>query len=287
MNIKTKPAGWQSRRDFCAAATFVDLNPRSIAVDERGYKMKQLKFTLVISCLVFLALSIAPRVKAQTTNEKTVITFSEPFEVPGVDAQILPPGTYLFTLVDSLDNRNIVRITSEDGLHVFTTILAINNYRLKPTDKTVLTFKERGEGQPQAIKAWFYPGYAFGQEFVYPKKRAMELAQAVNEPVLAMPVEPSAAEPVETLKSVPVAAVKPTGEDMPVAEVVENPPTRAVVTQPQPASVVAQPQPVAVVAQAEPRTLPKTASSLPIFASIGLLSLIAGFSLLIITKRSA
>ncbi len=247
--------------------------------------MKQFTFMVIVSCFVFLALAITPRVMAQTSNEKTVITFSEPFEVPGVDAQILPPGTYVFTLVESLADRNIVRITNEDGTHVFTTILAINNYRLKPTDKTVLTFRERGEGQPEAIKAWFYPGYAFGQEFVYSKKRAIELAKVFNEPVLAMPVETAAVEPMETLKSVPVTAVKPTGEDISIAEVVETPPAQTAVAQPTPVAV--QPQPVAVVAQAEPQTLPNTASTLPIFACIGLLSLFAGLTLFIVTKRSA
>ncbi len=249
--------------------------------------MKQFKFIVAVSCFVFLALAIAPRVMSQTSSQKTVITFSEPFEVPGVDAQILPPGTYAFTVLESFADRNIVRITNEDGTHVFTTILAINNYRLKPTDKTVLTFKERGEGQPEAIKAWFYPGYAFGQEFVYSKKRAMELAKVFNEPVLAMPVDNAAVEPIETLKSVPVTAVKPTGEDISIAEVVETPPTQAVVAQPQPVAVVTQPQPVAIMAKAEPQTLPNTASFLPLFASIGLLSLFAGFTLLIITKRIA
>jgi len=43
--------------------------------------MKQIKFMVVVSCFVFLALAISPRVMAQTSNEKTVITFSEPFEV--------------------------------------------------------------------------------------------------------------------------------------------------------------------------------------------------------------
>ncbi len=239
--------------------------------------MKRFTFVTMISCFVFLALVFAPQVKSQTYNEKTIMTFSEPFEVPGVGAQILPAGTYVFTLVDSLSDRNIVRISSEDGLHVYTTILAINNYRLKPTDKSVLTFKERGEGQPEAIKAWFYPGYSYGQEFVYPKKRAIELAQVVKEPVLAMPVETTDAVPVETLKSVPVAAVKPTGEEIPVAEVVDT----------KPAEAEAKPQPVAVVAKAEPQTLPATASSLPLFASVGLLSLLAGFTLMITKKRSA
>jgi len=234
--------------------------------------MKRFKLVAMLFCFVFAALAITPRVKAQTANEKTIMTFTEPFEVPGVDAQILPAGTYVFTLVDSLSDRNIVRVTNEDGTHVFTTILAIPNYRLKATEKTVLTFKERGEGQPEAIKAWFYPGYAWGQEFVYPKKRAIELAKIVQEPVLAMPVETTAVVPVETLKTVPVAAVQPTGEEVPVAAVVQAPP----------AAVAAAP-PATEVAQA----LPHTASSLPLFALIGMLSLFAGFTLLFITKRSA
>jgi hypothetical protein len=234
--------------------------------------MKRFKLVAMLFCFVFAALAITPRVKAQTANEKTIMTFTEPFEVPGVDAQILPAGTYVFTLVDSLSDRNIVRVTNEDGTHVFTTILAIPNYRLKATEKTVLTFKERGEGQPEAIKAWFYPGYAWGQEFVYPKKRAIELAKIVQEPVLAMPVETTAVVPVDTLKTVPVAAVQPTGEEVPVAAVVQAPP----------AAVAAAP-PATEVAQA----LPHTASSLPLFALIGMLSLFAGFTLLFITKRSA
>jgi hypothetical protein len=231
--------------------------------------MKRFNFVAIICCFAFVALAITPRAKADEWNKKTIMTFSEPVEVPGVGAQILPAGTYVFTLVDVAGDRNVVRITNEAGTHVYTTILAINNYRLKPTDKTVLTFKERGEGQPEAIKAWFYPGNAFGQEFVYPKTRAIELAKVVNEPVLVMPIETTEAVPVETLKTVPVAAVKPTGEEVAETEVVEAPPA-------------------AVVAQAEPQqALPQTASSLPLFALIGLLSLCAGFTLLIMTKRTA
>ena len=230
--------------------------------------MKRLPFVAMICCLAVAAMAFTPQAKADNFDKKTTITFSEPFEVPGVDAQILPAGTYVFKILDSLSDRNIVQIFSPDETHVYTTILAIANYRLKATDKTVLTFKERGAGQPEAIKAWFYPGQTWGQEFVYSKKRAVELAKIVNEPVLAMPVETTSAVPVETLRSVPVAAIKPTGDEIPVAEVVEAPP---------------QAQPEKLVAQA----LPRTASSLPLFALIGLLSLFAGFTLLIITKRSA
>ena len=152
--------------------------------------------------------------------------------------------------------------------HVYTTILAIPNYRLKATGKTVMTFRERGEGQPEAIRAWFYPGREWGEEFVYPKSRALELAKIVNEPVLATPIELPA--PVETLKTAPIIAVKPTGEEVAVTEVVEAPP----------AEVAA-----AETARRQPATLPQTASHLPLVALIGLLSLGAWFGLSALSKR--
>ena len=63
--------------------------------------MKRFKFVAMICCFVFVALAITPRVKADEYDKKTIMTFSEPFEVPGVDAQILPAGTYVFKLLDS------------------------------------------------------------------------------------------------------------------------------------------------------------------------------------------
>jgi len=231
--------------------------------------MNRLKVVSILCSLVLMALAVAPKAQADTWNKKTTLTFTEPFEVPGVGAQTLPAGTYVFKLVESGIDRNIVQIFSADELHLYTTVLAINNYRLKPSDKTVLTFKERGEGQPEAIKAWFYPGDNFGQEFVYPKKRAMELAKIVNEPVLEIPLETTAV-PVETLKTVQIAAIQPTGEEVPVAAVVEPPPAAVA------------PAPVEVAS-----ALPNTASTLPLFAMAGLLSLCIGYALLIVTKRSA
>ena len=240
--------------------------------------MKTFKVVALLCSFALVALAFAVNVQADTFDKKTVITFSEPFEVPGVDAQILPAGTYVFKVFESFGNRNIVQIFNADETHLFTTILAINNYRLKPTDKTVLTFKERGEGQPEAIKAWFYPANAFGQEFVYSKKRALELAKVVNEPVLAMPIETNTVPPAEVLKTIKLEAIKPSGEEAPVTEVVEAPPQRVVAPTP-----TAAPAEKTEVAQA----LPHTASSLPLAGLIGLLSLCAGFVLVIITKRVA
>src|SRR3954466_15055338 len=101
----------------------------------------------MVSVFAF-SLFVVPGAAADDWDRKTVVTFSAPFEVPGVGAQTLPAGTYVIKVVDTLTDRHIVRIFSQDETHIFTTIMAIPNFRLHATDKTVITFKERGEGQP-------------------------------------------------------------------------------------------------------------------------------------------
>ena len=232
--------------------------------------MKQIdRFKIVVLTLglLLVALAFLPNANADEWNRKTTVTFSAPVEVPGVGAQTLPAGTYVFKIADSLADRHIVQIFNEDETHVFTTILAIPNYRLKSTDKTVMTFRERAEGQPEAIRAWFYPGHQWGEEFVYPKYRAVELAKLTNEPVLAiaeLPTEPAA------LKEAPVEAVTPAGEEVPMAQVVEAPPVQT-------ASAVAT----------DPAPMPETASNVPLLALIGLLSLGAGLGVWAFSKRTA
>ena len=241
--------------------------------------MNRFKVGAMIFCLALVALAFPAGAKADEWNKKTIVTFSAPVEIPGVGAQVLPAGTYVFKLLDSQSDRHIVQIFNERQDHVFSTILAIPNFRLQATDKTVMTFRERAAGQPEAIRAWFYPGNRWGQEFVYPKARAIELAKLTNQPVLAMPtelatnlVEPikSADEPpVIALKEAPIEAVKPTGEVVAMTEVVEPPPVQT-----------------AAVQSTEPyQSLPKTASPLPLLGLIGLLSLAAGLGLSVISKR--
>jgi hypothetical protein len=93
-----------------------------------------------------------------------------------VPKMVLPAGTYWFTLADSDSDRNIVEIWDANRMHLITTILAIPDYRLKPKGHTVIHFDERPAGSPEAINSWFYPGAGYGEEFVYPKTRAVQLA---------------------------------------------------------------------------------------------------------------
>src|SRR5580704_2824915 len=174
--------------------------------------------------LALMGAAFSPAAKADDWNRETVITFSAPVEIPGVHLKgwaVLPAGTYVFKILDSQSDRHIVQIFSKDKLTVYATILAIPNYRLQATDKTVMTFRERPAGQPEALRAWFYPGRNWGEEFVYPKAKAIELATAENTPVLFTPAEipvevtvpiKSADETVVVeMKTAPIMAVKPGG----------------------------------------------------------------------------
>src|ERR1700693_3146826 len=199
--------------------------------------MTFLKAVPTVFCAALIGAAISPSVKASDWDRKTVLTFSAPLEIPGVHLAgwgVLPAGTYVFKILDSASDRHIVQIFSKDELTIYATILAIPNYRLQATDKTVMTFRERPAGQPEALRAWFYPGHNWGEEFVYPKAKALEIAKASNTPVLfvaaEIPVE--VAEPIKSpdepvvveMKQAPIMAIKPTGEEVQLAQVVTTPP---------------------------------------------------------------
>jgi len=212
------------------------------------------KATLVFGLAVLAAL--IPRAKADVWDQKTVLTFSDPVEIPG---QVLPAGTYVFKLADSPSDRNIVQIFSADERHLLGTFLAIPDYRLEPAGKTIITFEERTAGSPEAVKAWFYPGENYGHRFVYPKPKALELAKANNTPVPSIPAEPeenrikpaTTAEANVQLSNAPLTVQTATEEEVQISE----------------AFVLLAP------VEALPEELPKTASSVPLVGLVGLLSL--------------
>jgi hypothetical protein len=224
-------------------------------------KMKIMKKTLVVLALAVFGFICVSGAQADGWNKKTVMTFSQPVEIPG---QILPAGTYTIKLVDIASERHVVQFLSADGIHVIATVLAINNWRLRPTGETVVKFAERSGDNPEALKAWFYPGDNFGQEFVYPKQRAIQLAIETKEPIPALAEEA----PDSDLKTVPIIAVTPEETEVPVTEAVATTPP-----------ATEDPAPVAV-AQA---SLPKTASLVPLIGLLGLASLGCAF----IVKRYA
>jgi len=239
--------------------------------------MKLFKAVTTVCCAALMGAALTTIARADDWNRKTVFTFSGPVEIPAVHLKgwgVLPAGTYVFKIVDSQSDRHIVQIFSADEKTVYATILAIPNYRLKVTGKTVITFRERPAGEPQALRAWFYPGRNWGEEFVYTKARAIELAKSENTTVLSTPAELplEVSEPIKTvdepvvaqLRQAPVQAIQPTGEEVELAQAVTAPP------------------PEQLVASA---ALPGTASDLPLIGLFGLMALCAAFALGAFARR--
>lgn len=220
---------------------------------------------------------LAPQAKADAWNQKTTFTFSQPVEIPG---QVLSPGTYVFKLLDSQSDRDIVQVFNKRESRLYGTFLAIPDYHLTPSGRPIITFEERAAGAPAAVKAWFYPGDNFGHEFVYPKVKAMELAKVNNEPVPSMPNEMAeqtkqpaptkAAPPVVAMGQTPLKAEKP-NQEVSVAEAFPPPPANSNTNQ--------------TAQEPAPNTLPKTASDLPLIGLLGFLSL-AGAGLLTLPGRA-
>jgi hypothetical protein len=226
--------------------------------------MKRIALTIASVGLLAVA-ALAPNARADEWNKKTIITVNETIQVPG---KVLPPGTYVMKLMDSPSNRHIVQIFDKDDQHLETTILAIPNYRLEPTGKTQLQFLETPPGQPKALRAWFYPGDNFGQEFAYPKTEAVQIASTTHQQVPT-----TYAEKESELTTARVGQVDEKGAE---TEMAQAPPPPAPTPAPEPSADRAAPPPPPPAPE-EPKALPETGSPLPLIGMLGLLSLGAFF----------
>jgi hypothetical protein len=237
--------------------------------------MKFLRPGLILASAIALC-AIPFRVQADQWDKKTIITVDQPIQVTNT---YLEPGSYVFKLVNSSNDRHIVQIFNRDQNHLIDTVMAIPNYRLQPADRTQLTFWETPPGTARAVRAWFYPGDNYGQEFRYPTElKQLALATPPPAPLIQQPQPAVAPEP-------PVQAPPPAPEPAPQAEVTQ--PTPA----PEPVEIAQAAPPPAPEPQAapapepapQPEELPKTASPYPLIGLAGLLS--AGLFALLRIKR--
>ena len=236
-------------------------------------------------------------VAADQWDKKTVITTDEVMQLPNMTLQ---PGTYVIRLAESEGNRHIVQFFDKDEKHLVTTILAIPNERLRVTGKSVFAFWEVPAGQPKALRAWFYPGDSFGQEFAYPRQEADKITASnsgATVPVNDQPV--TSASDNSTNGAIAAAVPEPAPAPAePVAAAEPPAPVEVAAAPQQPAAVPAEPVTPAPTtadtsdaqrisqASQQPDTLPKTASNLPWMGLIGLLSIVSALALNLAYHRS-
>lgn len=257
------------------------------------------RFSLLqMAALAAILVSLAPPpTVADDYDKKGIVTFSQPTEVPGI---VLQPGTYIIKLVDSQSDRHIAEIMNEKMDHLYALTFTAAAHRVERTGKPVLTFYEGINGQPQAIKRWFWPGELDGIEFLYPKAQAANIAAATHQRVAEGGL-PTVAESGQSLipdsgkaltlqsqdqnkpaptpfvanAAEPAAAPAPEAAPAPAPVVIaQNTPPPS---QTSPAADNSQSNSPAVSSNANSsdNALPQTASYLPLIGLIGIVSLAA------------
>jgi hypothetical protein len=226
---------------------------------ERDYMRSRLSsgfIAIVVASFVIVGTLAAPKARADEYDKKTIVTFNEPVEVPGM---IIPAGTYVFKLVDIRSDRRIVRIFNSEETRLITTVDAIPDERVQAPTDTNITFDERPAGQPEAVHELFYPGQNEALEFVYPKEREVVLKQGTQQPMLLRSDE----QPDNgSSGATDIATVAPAPEELAAV-----------------AGVEPDVQPQLAVANSAETELPQTASPLGSIAMGGVLGLVAAFGL--------
>lgn len=226
---------------------------------------------LAMACgAVFAAGLVAFNAKADEWNKMTVLTVNSPIQVQDT---FLEPGQYVLKLLNSDSDRHVVQIFNSDQTHLINTILAVPKERLEPTGHTQFTFYETPAGKARALRAWFYPGDNFGQEFRYPK-HLRDVAVASNTTTTTQTTtqaETQPPPPPEQPAAQPEQPAPQPEQPAPQQEAQATPP-------PQPA-----PAPVPENNEAN-RELPKTSSPYPLIGLAGLA--LIGLSGLVRLKRT-
>ena len=119
---------------------------------------------------------------ADETTKLTTFTFSKAVQLPGVTLQ---PGKYRFELADPQDSRRVIKVSNENGSKQLAMLQTVQNTLRDPAKDPIVLFGEVPASEPDAVKAWVYPGETIGYEFIYPHDQAIKLAKRYHARVLS------------------------------------------------------------------------------------------------------
>jgi hypothetical protein len=245
--------------------------------------MSIFKKWLLRSCVFALLIMLAPGIRASEWDQKVVATFDTPVEIPG---QVLPTGTYVFKIFDSLGTRDVVQVSNADESKVLALTIAIPRYRTNPTEKALFVFEERGSNLPQALEAWYYPGHTYGHQFIYSSRvtpEAVTTNSAVtpapsNESVANQPNAPDESSPVMSPEA---NTSEPTPSDLAQSnQITDQTQTTQSQTTPNTSTTTS-----GTSRDQSDEELPKTASTTPLIALIGILLLGGALGLKALVSR--
>jgi len=245
-------------------------------------------------CAAAIVALLAPGARADEWNKRTILTFSGPVQIPGAT---LPAGTYVFQLADPDNARHVVMVRDKDEKKIYSMFMTIPNDRLDTPSDNIVMFRESPAGVARAVKAWWYPGQRMGEEFVYPKSQATQIARATHEGVLSSDTNASTTGSDmdrAAMKTAKVGRVNENGEvnDTNAAQTAKAAPAATTTESPSAApantatgrNVSPQTTTATGTSGQSKRHLPRTAGELPLFQLLAGLCLGGGLSLRALRK---
>ena len=117
------------------------------------------------ACVLAVMAVFATQLRAQNidNNERTIFMFKTAVELPGV---VLEPGEYEFRLAEN-QSRNVVQVLRREDMKPMGQFTFAPAERERPTDETMVLFKEVREGMTPAVlfigeMFFVYAGLALG-----------------------------------------------------------------------------------------------------------------------------
>ena len=121
---------------------------------------------LVLIGALTVAGIFATSARASTGEEVSIFHFKAPVQLPG---RVLPAGSYPFRLAQSTSEMNVVEIKNPQQTRLYGVFLVKPEFEARVPKRSTIIFEKRAPGAPRAIKAWFYQGSKYLNDFIYPR----------------------------------------------------------------------------------------------------------------------
>ncbi len=192
-------------------------------------------------------------------GKKATVAVQAPMEVPGM---VLNPGSYVFKQSGSQSGWTIVQIFDATESNLITTVLAYANPKISNNGQTVMMYTAPGSNA-QTLEAVTFPGDAAPDQFAYPAAEADRIGAANRTRI------PSTGTNDAYPSSLPDAASSWS------APLTNNTVAAAPAPAPAPSQAMTANNDADAAATAPAaRTLPQTASAVPLIGLIGMFALV-------------
>jgi hypothetical protein len=261
------------------------------------------KRTLLFSLTLAL---IALALPASADSRQATVKFDTWVEIPGM---VLPGGTYLFVLADNKGAEHHVQIFDMVTRQLVAVVATDPDQLEKPREENVRFEPRQGPFRGEAVAEWFRPGSRVGERFVYQpglmigEATMLATAEDMDHPTVTVADLSTASPLAETPQlsgqspdqmpdqiaknNAPVTTPAPV-ESQPQtlqqnpSQAADNAPTTPTITAQ--ATTPAVPDATTETAIGTPESLPKTASTVPLIAFAGLLTLATAAALRIFLR---